>query len=251
MQLIVNGLLTNYQTSGKGKEVLFLHGWGDSINSFKQLVLDLSGKYKVILLDLPGFGKTASPPQTWGLSDYSSFVADFIDKAGIKPFAVVGHSNGGAVAIRGLSHEMIKADKLVLLASAGIRNTHKARKKVLRMAAKTAKLPVALLPKRAQTKIKKHVYKTIGSDLFVAEHLQETFKRVIEDDIRQEAGKIDIPTLLIYGDNDTATPVEYGQMLAAKLPNSKLEVLAAAGHFVHHDKPAEVTNLILKFLGGK
>ncbi len=248
MQVIVDSLLVNYRSIGKEKEtIVMLHGWGDSSSTFDRIASTLSNKYTIILIDLPGFGGTQPPSQSWGLDEYAKFVADFLQKINCKNIkAIVGHSNGGAIVLRGLGSGVLSAGKLVLLASAGIRDQYKGRKKVLRLVAKTAKLMTKPLPKQVQARLKKKAYRAIGSDLFVAEHLQETFKRIITDDVQADAEKVRIPCLLIYGSEDTATPPEYGEIYHRLIKNSKLHILPNAGHFVHLDQPDEVTQLIRK-----
>lgn len=248
MQVIVDKLLTSYNQVGKGPVVVLLHGWGDTSVTFQKLAAALKSHYTVIMLDLPGFGNTQAPTEAWGLSDYAQFVAAFLKKIDAKPYAVVAHSNGGAIAIRGLAADMLTADKLVLLASSGIRNTYKGSKKALRLAAKTAKVFTAPLPAPFKHKLKRRAYQSIGSDLFVAEHLQETFKRVVSDDVQADAARLTVPTLLIYGDRDEATPPAFGQLFHKAISGSQLHILAGAGHFVHHDQPQKVTTLIEEFL---
>lgn len=244
MQVVVKSLITNYHQDGSGPAVVLLHGWGDDSSTFRDLADSLSKNFTVIRLDLPGFGKTQPPEGVWGLNDYCDFVAEFLNKLGhTKIHGLVGHSNGGAIAIRGVGTARIKTDKLILLAASGIRDVYKGRKKLMRLIAKLAKTVTFLLPKSTQHKIKKKAYKTIGSDMFVAEHLQETFKKVVTDDVRKDCVNIGIPTLLIYGTKDEATPPSYGQKYHELLSNSKLEILDGSGHFVHHDQPSRVLKL--------
>ena len=249
MQVIVDSLLTRYEAHGKGKPVLLLHGWGDSAAGLQKLQAALAKKYKVIALDLPGFGGTQAPDSVWGLDDYAYFVDHFlakIDAASLK--AIVGHSNGGAIAIRGMSRGWLSADKLVLLASAGVRGEYKGRVKALRLVTKAGKALTMPLPKAVKQKLRSKVYQTVGSDMLVAEHLQETFKKVVTDDVRVDALHLTLPALLIYGDKDESTPVRYGKMFNEAIKGSKMIVLPGAGHFVHTDEPEQVTKAILEFL---
>ena len=248
MQIVVDNLLANYVRSGTGKEILILHGWGDNVASWKDLIADLSKNYEVIALDLPGFGGSEAPRAAWGLSEYATFVAAFLSKAKLQPYAVIAHSNGGAIAIRALSHHLFSAQKLVLLASAGIRSEYKGRKKALRLVTKAGKALTTPLPRSIKKRLRQKVYQTVGSDMLVAEHLQDTFKRVVTDDVRTDARQISIPTLLLYGDTDQATPLRYGELLHKAIPNSKLQVLSGAGHFLYSDKPQEVMAQIEDFL---
>jgi pimeloyl-ACP methyl ester carboxylesterase len=248
MQVVVDSLLTHYETAGKGSLIVLLHGWGDSAAGMRQLQQLLARHHMVIALDLPGFGTTESPHSVWGLDDYAQFVASFFTKINAGPVSVLaGHSNGGAIALRGLGKGWLHADKLVLLASAGIRGEYKGRIKALRYLAKAGKALTAPLPKAVKQSIRKKAYHTIGSDMLVAEHLQETFKRVVTDDTRADAKALTVPTLLLYGEQDDATPIRYGQLYHECIETSTLEILSGAGHFVHLDRPKEVTRAIEEF----
>ncbi|HEX7963812.1 MAG TPA: alpha/beta hydrolase [Candidatus Saccharimonadales bacterium] len=248
MQVVVDSLLTQYELQGKGALVLLLHGWGDSAKGLAGLQRALAHTYKVIALDLPGFGGSEPPHAVWGLDDYDQFVAHFLQKIDAGPVAVlVGHSNGGAIAIRGLGQGVLAADKLVLLASAGIRGEYKGRIKALRYITKAGKALTAPLPASVKQKLRKKVYRTVGSDMLVAEHLQETFKKVVTDDVRADAANLALPTLLVYGENDDATPVRYGELFHQAIDGSTLEVLLGAGHFVHLDRPEAVAKAIEEF----
>jgi pimeloyl-ACP methyl ester carboxylesterase len=249
MQVVVDDLLTAYEQSGHGKVVLLLHGWGDKSAGLKGLQHALAADHKVIAPDLPGFGGTQSPTTVWGLDDYAQFIADFLKKLEIKDlYAVIGHSNGGAIAVRALNKEIFSTDKLVLLASAGLRDVYKGRRKTLRLITKTGKVLASPLPKSIKKKLRQKVYETVGSDMLVAEHLQETFKKVVTDDIQKDASQLSVPTLLIYGENDTATPVWFGEKLHELIDGSTLEILPNAGHFVHLDRPQQVAKAIQEFL---
>lgn len=248
MQVIVNQLATNYQRAGKGKTVLVLHGWGDSSKGWVQFTAQLAKNYDVLSLDLPGFGGTQPPAEPWGLTDYATFVGAFLAKLDLKPYAIVGHSNGGGIAIRGLAQKMLTADKLILLASAGIRGEYKGRNKALRMITKTGKLITKPLPATVKKKLQRKVYDTVGSDMLVAEGLQETFKKVVNDDVRADAHMLKLPTLLLYGTDDKSTPPRYGRQFHEAITGSRLEILPGAEHFVHLEQPAKVIALTEEFL---
>lgn len=251
MQVIVNKLLTTYSTVGNGKQtVLFLHGWADSGKTFEMLAKELAGKedrYTALLLDLPGFGGTQAPPVAWDLPDYASFVADFIQKLNKQPAVIVGHSNGGTIAINGAARGLLTPSKLILIASAGIRG-RSVKKEVLRLLAKPVKIAIKAAPKSTRKRIRQKLYSAIGSDYLIAEHMQETFKKVVTYDIRKEAAEITIPACLIYGEKDTATPQAYGELLAAAMPHAVLHTIPMAGHFVHQEQAYEVARISAEFM---
>ena len=101
--------------------MLVLHGWGASIEAVYPIVTGLSPVATVHALDLPGFGQSEIPPQPWGVEDYQAFVAAFMDALEIEAPTIVGHSNGGRIAIRMAATEPARASRLVLVDSAGIR----------------------------------------------------------------------------------------------------------------------------------
>lgn len=249
MQVIVDSLVTHYEVQGKGKPLLLLHGWGDNVAGLKRLQMALAGHYRVLAVDLPGFGGTQAPQTVWGLDEYAQFVAHFlakIDEGAL--WAIVGHSNGGAIAIRGLAKRWLSSEKLVLLASAGIRGEYKGRVKAIRLITKAGKVLATPLPRSVKDRLRKKVYQTAGSDMLVAEHLQESFKKVVTDDVRADAAQLQLPVLLIYGEQDESTPVRYGEFLHQAIDGSVLEILPGAGHFIHNDRPDDVAQAIKEFL---
>jgi pimeloyl-ACP methyl ester carboxylesterase len=79
-------------------------------------------------------------------------------------------------------------------------------------------------------------------------HLQETFKITVRQDIQKDAKQLRLPTLLIYGDSDRATPPLYGEIFRKLIPKSRLEIVKNSEHFVHHDQPEKVATMIKEFL---
>jgi pimeloyl-ACP methyl ester carboxylesterase len=248
MQVVVDSLLTNYTRSGSGKTVVVLHGWGDNIAGIAPFLKELSAKYDVVAMDVPGFGGTQAPATSWGLDDYAHFLQSFLTKLNIKPYVIIGHSNGGAIAIRALAHGL-KTNKLVLLASAGVRGDNKRSVAVSKVITKVGKVLAKPLPKKTQRRLRSSVYSTLGSDMLVAEHMQETFKRIVADDVREDARTISQPTLLIYGQNDTSTPIQIGMTLQAAIATSKLEIIPDVGHMLPTDATDTITKMIMEFVG--
>jgi pimeloyl-ACP methyl ester carboxylesterase len=250
MQVVVKALLTAYERVGnpKSPSILILHGWGDAAKGWHHIQQQLAEEYDVTVLDLTGFGSSDSPSGDWDLTDYAQFVADFLKKVRIKPHAIIGHSNGGAIAIRGLGRGLLQADKLVLLGSAGIRSEYKGRKKALRLITKAGKVLSYPLPHTVRKRLRRRVYTTVGSDMLVAEHMQETFKKIVTDDVQADAANLSLPTLLVYGENDQHTPPQYGRVFHNLIAGSTLEIIGQAGHFVHLDKPDQTMTLVSRFV---
>jgi pimeloyl-ACP methyl ester carboxylesterase len=246
MNVVVNGLMAKYQKTGKGKSLIILHGWGDSSKTFSELANHLQASYELLVLDMPGFGGSQLPERAWGVEDYAKFVTEWINKLKVEPYAVMGHSFGGIVALE-LAANQPSFKKLILLASAGIRSKNMMRKKLLRGSAKVGKVPLYLLPKAKRNRVRQKFYQSIGSDSMLLPHMQDTYRRIIDQDMRPEAAKIILPTLLVYGQSDKSTPVSDGQELHKLIKNSHLEVLQA-GHFLHQEQAAQLSVIITNFL---
>lgn len=250
MKLVVNQILVDYAIVGSGQPILFLHGWASSQAAFKDLVATLSSKFSCLTLDLPGFGQSEAPHKAWTVDDYSDFLHEFLAKLnyGQPLFAVVGHSNGGTIAIHGLASGAIHAQKLVLLGSAGVRNKDAAKKSALKIIAKTGKVVTKPLPAKVQNKLRGKLYSSIGSDMLLLPHMEETFKNIVGQDVTQEAGLVRARTLLIYGAQDDQTPVADGEKLTSIIPDARMEVVSDAGHFVQQDATEVVNRLVGEFL---
>lgn len=249
MQAVVDNLLTNYQLQGKGKLVLFLHGWADNSQGSLALQKELAQSYTVLAPDLPGFGKTQAPSEGWNLDNYAQFVAALLQKLQLEqPYAIIGHSNGGAVAVRGIAMQLFKPQKLVLLASAGIRDTNSVRRLFFQILAKTGNLATIGLPERYRRSLRQQLYKRAGSDMLIVEELKDTFKKTVRQDIQHDAQTVAQPTLLIFGEHDQAVPAFAGERFKSLIQNAELHMVDA-GHFVHLDQAEQTATLVKDFLG--
>ncbi|MEO8862934.1 MAG: alpha/beta hydrolase, partial [Candidatus Saccharimonadales bacterium] len=198
----------------------------------------------------PGFGQTQIPPEAWNLDNYAKFVKSFLSKIEVKPYAIVGHSNGGAVIVRGVALGELLPSRLVLLAASGVRNSHKTRRFFVKIIAKIGKVLTIWLPITVRQSLQRRLYGTVGSDMLVAGHMRETFKLTVSQDVLADAKTIKNPTLLIYGTDDKATPIDgVGESLHQAIKGSQLEVVKGADHFVHNFDPKGVSSLIKEFLG--
>lgn len=242
-----------YRDEGNGPVILFLHGWRDDLHTFDPLVPFLSTDHRVVRVDLPGFGESEMPRAPWHLDDYVRFVADFIDKLGIKVDSLVGHSFGGRIVIKGTAlagHEgkMFDARKIVLIASAGIAERNAFRNACFRALAKIGRFLTAVPPFTLLRKpLRQRLYQDLGSDYLSAGSLKGTFLNIINENLSSCAKAIAGPVLLVWGSEDAETPLRDGQRLATFIPGATLKVIPGAGHFVHREKPREVAELIRKF----
>lgn len=248
MQVVVHNLLTNYDAAGSDKKaILMLHGWGDNLKTFDSLSNSLSKKYKVIRVDLPGFGSSQVPTETWGLADYASFVKEFLTKINVPTiYGLIGHSNGGAVAIKAIAEGNVHPERLILVGSAGIRE-RTAKKQLYKAIAKSGKAATFWLSPHQKKRLRSRLYKQAGSDMLLVPELEATFKKTISEDIQSTAAHVKVKTLLIYGQDDTSTPPRYGEILHKLIKGSTLQILSG-GHFIHQDQPEKVQTMIEDFL---
>ncbi len=248
MNAIINNMLVRYTRQGRGRSIVLLHGWGDRLETFDAISSALQIDYEVIRLDLAGFGSSQPPSVPWGLTDYAVQVSDFLKKIDVQPYGIIGHSNGGAIAVIGLASGVLSADKLVLIASAGIRNDDKARKTAWSLIAKAGKVATIALPNATRVKLKSKLYRSSGSDILVSPQMEATFRQIVTEDILEDTKRIRADTLILNGTADTATPPSYAKKFHANIKESKLEFIDNADHFVHQQHSERVTMLIRDFL---
>lgn len=254
MKIIVQNIATEYMIQGpeNAPVVLMLHGWMDSLHSFDAISAELSTQFRVVRVDMPGFGLTEAPDSAWTMNDYVLWVAAFITKLGVadtRLHAIIGHSFGGRVILKGVGEQRLYADNIILIAAAGNARRNTLRALFLGIAAKIAKGILSIPPLNIwRDTVRKKMYARIGSDYANAGTLADTFVNVINEDLSDNARKITTPTLLIWGAEDSSTPLGDGLRLAELIPDSQMQVVKNAGHFVHQEAAEYVTQLIKKFL---
>lgn len=249
MKIIVNNLALEYQDEGQGPVLLCLHGWQDSLHTFNQLTPFLTPSWRVIRLDLPGFGQSQLPPLDWKLEDYTQCVQAFVQKLKLEVAVVVGHSFGGRIVLKSISTHLLNPQWLVLIGCAGVAHRKTVRNKIFTSLAKFGKVLVWIPPLLFWRKqLRAALYRRAGSDYLTTGALKDIFIRVIAEDLSVAATNIQIPTLLIWGENDSATPVAEGRTLARLIPRATLQVIPQTSHFVHVEQPTIVAKLISEFI---
>ena len=196
-------------------------------------------------VDLPGFGKSQIPRDSFLIQDYSEIITDFIKKNKIHNPIGIGHSFGGAVLIKTCSRNNKMFNLIILVDSSGIR-----KKKLSNKIKKTIAIilrPIFLFSFMKSLRVK--IYKKIGSEDYVTNiKLQKTYLNVIKEDLTHELNNIKNKTLIIWGSNDKDTPIENAKLMNEKIKDSKLEVIVNTGHFPFIDQPESFVNLVLKFI---
>jgi pimeloyl-ACP methyl ester carboxylesterase len=242
MQTIVKNTLTNYQILGpKDTEetIVILHGWGRSYSDWIPIANQLKDRFKVILLDLPGFGSTPKPQTDWTIYDYTDYFEEFAKKLGLKNLIFIGHSFGGRIGIISASRSnLIK--KLILVDSGAI------EKKSLKLKAKvfivqSLKPLTKLLPTNIQKKLKS---KAGSSDYQASGEMKKIFLNTIHEDLTHLFKNIKTKTLIIWGSNDLTLPVRNAKIIKSQIKDSELRIVWEAGHHPHLDKPKEFLEIL-------
>ena len=241
MKIKVKDIDINYIQYGDGKDIILLHGWGQNIEMMKPIGNNLSNKYKITIIDFPGFGKSEEPKTPWTIEDYKEMLEKVVEKLKIKCPIIMGHSFGGRVAIRYSADN--KIEKLILFGSPCIR-----KQKELSMKTKILK-KMKQLP--GMDSIGEKMKKYIGSRDYKAASpmMRQILVNTVNEDLSEYAKKIEEPTLLIWGDNDTEEPVEEAKDLEKIMPDAGLVVLPG-GHYVYLENLYQIINIINTFLKG-
>lgn len=228
MQTAVGEFLVNYEVLGEksAPPLIILHGWGRNFQDWIPAARFLSSKYKVVLVDLPGFGGTNLPSNTvMGTYDYADFVEKFLEKIEIRKPTLLGHSFGGRLGIV-LASKKSFLSKLILVDSAGIEQ--KSLKVIL--IGLFYKILKFLLPKRLNELVRAR----LGSEDYAsAGPLRKVLVKVVNEDLTQHLSQIKVPTLVIWGDKDINQYVKYGKIMRDKIPEARLRIVWEAGHNPH------------------
>lgn len=254
MEININGVKTNYeiylpagQAGGQGQPFLLLHGWGSNSTRWESVAKIISDKgYKVIVPDLPGFGKSSELQEPWDANKYIDWLEKFIIEIKIKDYLLLGHSFGGALASKIAIKKPQEVKKLFLVAAAVIREKT-AKKGFLAKLAKAIKI-FQFLPYFSF--FRKAVYKFIirKSDYsYVEGIMKQTYLNIIKEDLSFKIPFIKVPTIIIWGDKDELTPIKDARIINEKVKNSKLFVIPDANHNLdRHEHPEKITEIILE-----
>jgi len=128
MKLDLDGTVINYEVAGQGPPLLLLHGWGGRIGSMQPVANALLDLRTCYMVDFPGFGESAPPPEPWSITEYADCLVSFMVKAGIEKADVMAHSFGGAwrsCLLRNTRNWLVKSSSPAARGSSpiGIQNT--------------------------------------------------------------------------------------------------------------------------------
>lgn len=247
----IDSLEANYKIFGAGQAILVLHGWGIGSDAWMETaVLLAQGGYKLIVPDMPGFGESEVSKTAWTVDDYVDWVKNFADELKLDKFVLLGHSFGGQVATKFGALYPEKIDKLILCAAAVIRKPRLGSRQRLAKFLARGKVFFKNIPFGIYPALRKIVYRISGARDYARLRgvMAQTFLNIVSEGMLESAKQIKMPTLIVWGDKDTETPLEDAREINWAIANSRLKIISGAGHKLHRTHAQELANIIFQFL---
>lgn len=257
LDVIVEGssMSVHAEVSGpnQGDRVLVLHGWGASIEHMRALIDLLSRDFRVAAIDFPGHGQSPVPSVGYGIDGHLDVIDAVLAHLDWTQFRIVGHSNGGRA---GLTWAARHADEhrvtsLALVAPSGIRRKRTASFYVKSWTARILKAPFRILPgplQRAGLDWLRHslVWRLLGSSDYrtLEGSMRETFVKTVNHYVESLLSEIDVPVLIIRGDQDDAISADQVERMQRGLPDAGVFTIPGAGHFAQMERPDVVAEAI-------
>lgn len=241
MEMLAGGVNVHYELSGSGeKRVALLHGWGCDISLMKPVADFLSRDMTVLSVDFPAHGKSGRPPEPWGVPEFAACTLELLKKLDFLPCSVIAHSFGGRITIELASQDATLFERLILTGSAGLkpRPSEEGRKRSARyqrlkgLCEKAKAMKVfGKLPDALEERLRQKY----GSKDYIAldPEMRKTFVKVVNHDQTDMLAAIRQPTLLMWGDQDTETPMWMAQLMEERIPDAGLVVLEGGSHFAY------------------
>lgn len=239
--MIIKDVDVNYIDYGsKENPMVFLHGWAQNIEMMKMLGDNFSLNHRIIILDLPGFGKSSEPTYGYTVYDYFEIVDELLRKLKIKNPIMIGHSFGGRISIIYAAKKGV--EKLVLLASPFKRSVKKNTFKI-KLLKFLKKVPVVKeLESYMKTKIGSRDYRN------ATPIMRLILVNTVNEDLTEYLKQIESPTLLIWGDLDTEAPLEDAKYAETIMKDAGLIIYQGATHYAYLERINEVINVLNVFL---
>jgi 3-oxoadipate enol-lactonase len=254
-RLFANGTV-NAAQSGKGPPLFLLHSLLSDRASFDAIAPQLSQSFRVIVPELPGFGK--SNPVEGGLAEVADRMAEAVkDAAGGEPAIVLGNGYGGFVALQMAVRHPALATKYIL-ADCGAAFSEPGRDAFRNMAAASKAKGLAAITDVAMRRLFAPEFQDRHPDLM--RDRREAFLKtdpqvfraacgaLAELDLRPELHKVTVPVLVLVGEHDEATPPPMSHELDAGLPDSRLKIISGCAHVPQLQSPGKFLDAVGDFL---
>lgn len=224
----------HYDETGNpdGRPVILMHGWGCDHTTVRSIAAILENGMHVYNIDLPGHGKSPEPSFVWDVDEYAECIKSFIDKLAINDPVMIGHSFGGRIAIMLASEN--PWTKMMLVDAAGIKPRRPLKFYLKKYSFKTVRhlLPLICPPKQADKIIGAMRNKFGSADYRQASPtMRAIMSKAVNHDLTHLLPSIKASTLLVWGENDTATPLRDARIMEKKIPDAGLVVFKNVGHY--------------------
>jgi pimeloyl-ACP methyl ester carboxylesterase len=224
--------LNTVQMGSNGYPLVMLHGWGQNLQSLQPMGELLAPQAKVHLLDLPGFGKSAPPPEDWDTIQYADRIYEYLESEGIESADLLGHSFGGRVSIRLAYKYPQKVRSITLINSGGLQSVTTLKKSLRRQWVRNMRNAFKISPLYRDELLTWHTQNYGSRDYLNAGALRGTLVKTVSEDLSEIAKQIPIPVLLLWGEADTETPIEMGHRYHSLFPQSELITIPNRDHFM-------------------
>ena len=270
----VNGVKIHTVEQGpKNRQVaLLIHGWSSSSYALSPLQDLVAKRFCAVAVDLPGYGESDPLPDPVTIPDYAETIAGLIEQLTDGPVVLVGHSMGGMTSITtALRHPGI-VERMVLIGPTISGNLSSyINRSVLPITlierfglgslivSSAEKLLVGITDRlmrpasfAERTGITEQEYTRLISDVRRPDQGRvraECFFAMRKNDLQGQLGKIQIPTLILWGAEDNTVPLRDAGIVADEWPGADLRILPKAGHWPHFESPDIVRRQVAAFLG--
>lgn len=241
-----------YDVTGSGSPLILMHGWGCNSDTVASLAAVASETHRVYNIDLPGHGASPEPKDVWGVEEYTMAIEELVSKLKLENPAIIGHSFGGRIGI--LYSSRNKVDKLILVDAAGVkpRRSMKYYYKVGTFKAIKNILNLVLGKDKAKPVIERLRAKRGSADYAAASPMMKNIlSKSVNQDLRRYMPEIKSPTLLVWGEEDTATPLRDAKIMEKLIPNAGLVSFPGCGHYSFLDNPGGCAAVLRSFLNSK
>ena len=270
--LELHGHRVAYRDAGSGDEtILLIHGMAGSSETWRAVIPQLSKKYRVIAPDLMGHGQSDKPRSDYSLGAFAVALRDLLDELGVSGATVIGQSLGGGVAMQFAYQHRDYCRRLVLISSGGLGPDVGWTLRLLSAPGAELILPI-IAPTPVLTAGNKlrswfsssGIHSPRGAEMWSAyssladSQTRQAFLKTLRSVVDYRGQSVsalnrlhltsEVPTMIIWGDQDRIIPIEHGYALRDSQPGCRLEVLTGVGHFPHVERPYEVTELIDEFI---
>ena len=245
----IEGINLCYEVQGEGAPVIILHGWGCSKDTVQSITQHLSKTHRAFALDMPGFGETLPPSEVFGIEQYTQVVENFCRLMKIENPILIGHSFGGRISI--LFSSRNQTSKVMLVDAAGIvpKRTLKYHIKVRSYKIYKKLLPLFVGKQEAERRIEERRNRSGSADYRAAQGIMRAvFVKIVNEDLKYVMPKIKAPTLMIWGELDTATPLSDARTMEKLIKGSGVAVMKGCGHYSFLDNPRQFFAIVDAFL---